>query len=145
MHGGPKSPNGGPLTDLWEGGYKLSTSPFNYEGRPIGYVIMRVQNQQDIWAMMRIKFVLIAHSSTEFCTPCPNYIGGHPPTDWAIATLKESKIDEFSKPLGPAIRKKAHCFKQWATWVLGVRADVTAKTRWCHRLWGAPCTSWHPK
>ena len=32
----------GPLKDLWEGGITIN-QPFNYEGRPIGYVIMRVQ------------------------------------------------------------------------------------------------------
>ena len=36
MHGGPGSP------DLLEGGITID-KPFNYEGRPIGYVIMRVQ------------------------------------------------------------------------------------------------------
>ena len=32
----------GPLTDLLEGGIMID-QPFNYEGQPIGYVIMRVQ------------------------------------------------------------------------------------------------------
>ena len=32
----------GPITDLQEGGITID-QPFNYEGRPIGYVIMRAQ------------------------------------------------------------------------------------------------------
>ena len=32
----------GPLMDLWEGGIMID-QPFNYEGWPIGYVIMTVQ------------------------------------------------------------------------------------------------------
>ena len=32
----------GPLMDLWEGGITIN-QPFNYEGRLIGYVIIRVQ------------------------------------------------------------------------------------------------------
>ena len=38
----------GPLTDLWEGGITIK-QPFNYEGRLIGYVIIRVQIEWDIW------------------------------------------------------------------------------------------------
>ena len=37
----------GPLTDLLEGGITID-QPFNYEGRPIGYVIMSV-DRWDIW------------------------------------------------------------------------------------------------
>ena len=32
----------GPLTDLHEGGITID-QPFNYEGRPVGYIIMSVQ------------------------------------------------------------------------------------------------------
>ena len=43
----------GPLTDLCEGGITIH-QPFNYEGRPIGYVIMSMQIDGYL-ATMRIK------------------------------------------------------------------------------------------
>ena len=44
----------GPLTDLCEGGITID-QPFNYEGRPIGYIIMSVQIDMGYPATMRIK------------------------------------------------------------------------------------------
>ena len=85
----------GPLTDLWEGGITID-QPFNYEGRPIGYVIMRVQIN-GISGYDEDQVMLIAHSSTKFVHHVP-IILGTPTTDQVIATLKESKIDELVTP-----------------------------------------------
>ena len=54
----------GPLMDLWEGGI-TTDQPFNYEGRPIGYVIMRVQID-GISSYDEDQVVLVACSSAEF-------------------------------------------------------------------------------
>ena len=43
----------GPLMDLHEGGITVD-QPFNYEGWPIGYIVMRVQIDR-ISVMMRIR------------------------------------------------------------------------------------------
>ena len=66
----------GPLTDLWEGDITID-QPFNYEGRPIGYVIMRVQID-GISGYDEDQVALVAHSSTEFAHHVP-IILGHPP------------------------------------------------------------------
>ena len=52
----------GPLTDLHEGGIMVD-QPFNYEGQPVGYVVMRVQINR-ISSYDEDQVVLIAQ---EFC------------------------------------------------------------------------------
>ena len=74
----------GPLMDLWEGGITID-QPFNYEGRPIGYVIMSVQIDR-ISSYDQDQVMLVARSSTEFVHHVP-IILGTPTTDQAIATL----------------------------------------------------------
>ena len=76
----------GPLTDLWEGGITID-QPFNYEGQPIGYVIMRVQIN-GISSYDEDQVTLIAQSSTKFAHKVP-IILGTTTTDQAIATLKK--------------------------------------------------------
>ena len=68
----------GPLTDLWEGGITIN-QPFNYEGRLIGYVIMRVRID-GISSYDEDQVALIAHSSAEFAIHVP-IILGTPTTD----------------------------------------------------------------
>ena len=80
----------GSLTDLHVGGITID-QPFNYEGWPIGYVIMRVQIDRKS-SYDKDQVMLIAQSSTEFVHKVP-IILGTPTTDQVIATLKESKID----------------------------------------------------
>ena len=112
----------GPLTDLCEVGITID-QPFNYEGRPIGYVIMSVQidgtsgyNEDHI--------VLMACSSAKFAHHVP-IILGTPTMDRAIATLKESEIDRLATPWA-CVRKSTLL---WAatTWVTAIRADVAMK------------------
>ena len=81
--------------DLHEGGITVD-QPFNYEGRPIGYVVMRVQID-GISSYDEDHVALIAQSSTKFVHKVPMILG-MPTTDWAIATLKESEIDELATP-----------------------------------------------
>ena len=113
----------GPLTDLHEGGITID-QPFNYEGRPIGYVIISVQIN-GISGYNEDQVVLMAHSSTEFAHHIP-IILGTPTTDQAIRALKESKIDRLAT-LWACVRKSTLL---WAatTRVAAVRADVTMKT-----------------
>ena len=85
----------GPLMDLWEGGITID-QPFNYEGRPIGYVIMREQID-GISSYNEDQVALIACSSTEFVHHVP-IILGTPTMDRAIATPKESEIDKLVTP-----------------------------------------------
>ena len=85
----------GPLMDLHEGGITVD-QPFNYEGWPIGYIIMRVQIN-GISSYDEDQVVLVAQSSTEFVHKVP-IILGMPTTNQVIATLKESKIDELATP-----------------------------------------------
>ena len=59
----------GPLMDLWEGGITIN-QPFNYEGRLIGYVIIRVQID-GISGYDEDQVALIAHSSDEFAHHVP--------------------------------------------------------------------------
>ena len=68
----------GPLMDLFEGSVTID-QPFNYEGRPIGYVIMRVQID-GISGYDKDQVALIACSSTEFAHHVP-IILGTPTTD----------------------------------------------------------------
>ena len=112
----------GPLTDLCEGGITID-QPFNYEGRPIGYIIMSVQIE-GISGYNEDQVALMAHSSTEFVHHVP-IILGTPTMDRAIATLKESEIDRLATPWA-CVRKSTLL---WAatTWVAAVRADVTMK------------------
>ena len=63
----------GPLTDLHEGGITID-QPFNYEGRPIGYIIMSMQID-GISGYNEDQVVLMAHSSGQVCTSCPHYTG----------------------------------------------------------------------
>ena len=85
----------GPLTDLWEGGITIN-QPFNYEGRLIGYVIMRVQID-GISSCDEDQVALVGHSSTEIAHHVP-LILGTPTMDQVIATLKESEIDKLVTP-----------------------------------------------
>ena len=112
----------GPLMDLCEGGI-TNNQPFNYEGRPIGYVIMSVQidgtsgyNEDQV--------ALMARSSTKFTHHIP-VILGTPTMDWAIRALKESEIDKLATPWA-CVRKSTLL---WAatTRVAAVRADVAMK------------------
>ena len=59
----------GSLTNLWEGGITID-QPSNYEGRLIGYVIMRVQID-GISSYNKDQVALIAHSSAEFAHHVP--------------------------------------------------------------------------
>ena len=68
----------GPLMDLCEGGITID-QPFNYEGRPIGYIIMSVQID-GISGYNEDQVVLVAHSSAEFTHHVP-IILGTPTTD----------------------------------------------------------------
>ena len=97
--------------------------PFNYEGRLIGYVIMSMQIN-GISGYNEDQVVLVAHSSAKFTHHVPMILGT-PTTDWAIRTLKESKIDRLATPLA-CVRKSTLL---WAatTRVAAVRADVTMK------------------
>ena len=79
----------GPLMDLCEEGITVD-QPFNYEGQPIGYVVMRVQID-GISSYDEDQVVLIAQSSAKFAHRVP-IILGMPTTDQTIATLKESEI-----------------------------------------------------
>ena len=97
--------------------------PFNYEGRPIGYVIMSVQIN-GISGYNEDQVVLMAHSSAEFVYHVP-IILGTPMTDQVIATLKESKIDWLAT-LWTCVRKSM-LFWAATTQVTAIRADVTTK------------------
>ena len=121
MHGGPWIPKGA-LTDLHEGGITID-QPFNYEGRPIGYVIMSVQID-GISGYNEDQVALMARNSTKFTHHVP-VILGTPTTDGVIATLKESEIDRLATPWA-CVRKSTLL---WAatTQVAAVRADVTMK------------------
>ena len=63
----------GPLMDLREGGITIDR-PFNYEGRPIGYVIMSVQIN-GISGYNEDQLTLVACSSTEFVHHVPIILG----------------------------------------------------------------------
>ena len=112
----------GPLTDLCEGGITIN-QPFNYEGRPIGYVIMSLQID-GISGYNEDQVALMACSSAKFLHHVP-IILGTPTTDRAIKTLKESKIDRLATPWA-CVRKSTLL---WAvmTQVATIRADVTMK------------------
>ena len=68
----------GPLMDLQEGGITID-QPFNYEGWPIGYVIMGVQIN-GISGYDKDQVALIACSSAKFAHKVP-IILGTPTTD----------------------------------------------------------------
>ena len=112
----------GPLTDLHEGGVTIN-QPFNYEGRPIGYIIMSMQIK-GISSYNEDQVMLMACSSTEFAHHIP-IILGTPTTDRAIKTLKESEVDKLATPWA-CVRKSTLL---WAatTRVAAVRADVATK------------------
>ena len=112
----------GPLTDLHEGGITID-QPFNYEGRPIGYVIMSVQIN-GISGYNKDQVVLMAHSSAKFTHHVP-IILGTPTMDRAIRTLKESEIDRLATPW--ACVRKSTLLQAATTRVAAVRADVTMK------------------
>ena len=112
----------GPLTDLCEGGITID-QPFNYEGWPTGYVIIRVQINR-ISSYDEDQVMLIAQSSAE-CVHKVLIILGTPTTNRAIATLKESKIDELAT-LWACVRKST-LLQAVAAWVSAIRADVTTK------------------
>ena len=63
----------GPLMDLCEGGITID-QPFNYKGRPIGYVIKRVQID-GISGYNKDQITLMAHSSAEFVHHVPIILG----------------------------------------------------------------------
>ena len=66
-------PQMGPLMDLCEGGLTID-QPFNYEGRPIGYIIMSVQID-GISGYNKDQVALVAHSSAEFMHHVPIILG----------------------------------------------------------------------
>ena len=112
----------GPLTDFHEGGITID-QPFNYEGRPIGYIIMSVQID-GISGYNEDQVVLMAHSSAEFVHHVP-IILGTPTTDQAIVTLKESEIDRLAT-LWACVRKSTLLLAA-TTQVTAIRADVAMK------------------
>ena len=112
----------GPLTDLHEGGITID-QPFNYEGRLIGYIIMSVQIN-GISGYNEDQVVLVGHSSAEFAHHVP-IILGTPTMDWAIKTLKESKIDRLATPW--ACVMKSTLLRAATTRVAAVRVDVATK------------------
>ena len=112
----------GPLTDLCEGDITVD-QPFNYEGWPIGYVVMRVQINR-ISSYDEDQVVLIAQSSAEFAHRVL-IILGTPTTDWAIATLKESEIDQVATPW--ACIMKSTLLLAAAIRASAVRADVATE------------------
>ena len=111
-----------PLTDLQEGGITID-QPFNYEGRLIGYVIMRVQIN-GISSYDEDQVTLVAHSSAKFMHHVP-IILGTPTMDRVIVTLKESEIDKLATPW--ACVRRSTLLQAAATWVSVVRTDVTMK------------------
>ena len=108
--------------DLHEGGITVD-QPFNYEGWPIGYVVMRVQIDR-ISSYDKDQDALIAQSSAKFAHRVP-IILGMPTTDWAIATLKESEIDQLATPWA-CIRKSTLLWAA-ATQASAVRADIATE------------------
>ena len=112
----------GPLMDLHEWGITID-QPFNYEGRPIGYVIMSVQID-GISGYNEDQVALMAHSSAKFAHHVP-IILGTPTMDWAIRTLKESEIDRLTTPW--ACVRKSTLLWAGTTRVVAVRADVAMK------------------
>ena len=112
----------GPLTDLCEGGITID-QPFNYKGRPIGYVIMSVQID-GISSYNEDQVVLMARSSAEFMHHVP-IILGTPTMDQVIKTLKESEIDRLAT-LWACVRKST-LLQAATTQVTAVRADVAMK------------------
>ena len=112
----------GPLTDLREGCITIN-QPFNYEGRPIGYFIMRVQID-GISSYDKDQVALVAHTSTKFAHHVP-IILGTPTMDRVIVTLKESEIDKLATPW--ACVRKSTLLWAAATQVSAVRADVVTK------------------
>ena len=112
----------GPLTDLHKGSITVD-QPFNYEGWPIDYIVMRVQID-GISSYDKDQVVLIAWSSAKFAHKFP-IILGMPTTDQAIATLKESEIDELATPW--ACIRKSTLLQAAAAQASAVRADVTTK------------------
>ena len=112
----------GPLTDLHEGGITIN-QPFNYKGRPIGYVIMSMQIDR-VSGYNEDQVVLMAHSSAKFAHHVP-IILGTPTMDRAIRALKESEIDRLATPW--ACVRKSTLFQAATTRVAAVRADVTTE------------------
>ena len=112
----------GPLTDLCKGCITVD-QPFNYEGWPIGYIIMRVQID-GISGYDEDQVVLIAQSCAKFVHRVP-IILGMPTTDQAIAILKESEIDELATPW--ACIRKSTLLQAAAAQASTVRVDITTK------------------
>ena len=112
----------GPLTDLHEGGITID-QPFNYEGRPIGYIVMSVQIN-GISSYNEDQVVLVAYSSAEFAHQV-TIILGTPTTDQVIVTLKESEIDRLATPW--ACVRKSTLLWTVTTQVAAIRADVAMK------------------
>ena len=97
--------------------------PFNYEGRPIGYIIISVQID-GISGYNEDQVALMAYSSTKFMHHVP-IILGTPTMDQAIKTIKESEIDRLATPW--ACVRKSTLLQAATTRVAAVRADVTTK------------------
>ena len=112
----------GPLTDLHEGGITID-QPFNYEGRPIGYIIMSMQIN-GISGYNKDQVALMARSSTEFAHHVP-VILGTPTMDQAIRALKESEIDRLATPW--ACVRKSTLLRAATTRVAAIRAYVAMK------------------
>ena len=113
----------GPLMDLHEGGITRWVIPFNYKGRPIGYIIMSLQIE-GISGYNEDQVALMVHSSAEFAHHFP-IILGTPTMDQAIKTLKESEIDKLATPW--ACVRKSTLLQAATTRVAAVRADVAMK------------------
>ena len=59
----------GPLTDLWKGGISID-QPFDYQGWPIDYIIMKVQ-VDGLAGYHEDQVALVAQSSSEFAHKVP--------------------------------------------------------------------------
>ena len=79
MHGSPWTPNGASHGICHEWGITIN-QPFNYEGRPIGYIIMSVQIN-GISGYNEDQVVLMACNSAEFHTHHVPIIVGTPTMD----------------------------------------------------------------
>ena len=79
----------GPLMDLQEGGITID-QPFNYKGRPIGYVIMSVQIE-GISSYNEDQVALVARSSAEFAHHMSLSYWEHPPRIGPLRLSKKAK------------------------------------------------------
>ena len=111
-----------PLTDLHKGSITIN-QPFDHEGQPVGYVVMRVQ-VKSIEGYNEDQVALVAHSSSEFGHKVL-IILGTPTTDRAITVLRESEIDRLATPWA-SVHKNTLLWAA-AACVSAVQSDVATK------------------